>query len=837
MLASPFDHLFLLAAASAAAALLSTALCLPSLLLYGLHTYIHPDNPGGDGLRAVLRRPSGPDAPPDPKRRPRSSSASHHRVPGFDDGNAQLLRLRLSDSHLRSRLLFPSFRAAFVASAVALTDLAILRLLLPPDSSPAATTVGAVALLAVAHLLLLLSKLSLERSASKRSEKELSFVAGFLGFLSALLIVFVLSPYLFDFELGGVDAGSTKATVSVLAGVLVGLLFVPASRAARAFWLGTDQLRWDLAVVSCGALNQVLLYVAVLAAAAAPLLWVIPVAVVPAGGEVGSVWFREFRVWALIASAVLQLMVLRPNVQMYLNEAVVSWYQRLHASRVPDMDYGRAKVFLHNHYLCLVVLQFFAPPVMVLLLIGLSQVRSDLFGGLFFMGDLLHFSDLVKEIALFLAWWIMFAWSILTMSILTLYRFDPPLPRLNPSYAATGTHCRRTFEKRKRIEASRSDPSTESSFAVGSYSTYSITIPPLPTETIGKLQDLSPVAFRTVKTRERRAKMTLAAEPAEGQQRSLPTPFLTKTYQLVDDPAVDDVISWNEDGSTFVVWRPAEFASDLLPKYFKHNNFSSFVRQLNTYGFRKIVPDRWEFANDCFRRGEKRLLQDIHRRKTSTAAPPLAPATIPGTAHVRRARSSTYSGEEQVLSSNSSSGPPPPHTATTRPRGEAELGEENAWLRKENERLSREVAQMKKLCREIATLISRHASGRQERGEGVEGQEAAAPLLELMPPGPAAEEVEEEEEATKSEVSPSPPGASPKLFGVSIGVKRPRLDDGDGPPVSQEVKTESVESAWPNPKDVSPERGGRQPWVIHCPRPSRKACITPDRPIDDGART
>jgi len=73
----------------------------------------------------------------------------------------------------------------------------------------------------------------------------------------------------------------------------------------------------------------------------------------------------------------------------------------------------------------------------------------------------------------------------------------------------------------------------------------------------------------------------LAADAAG--QRPLPTPFLTKTHQLVDDPAVDDVISWNEDGSTFVVWRPAEFARDLLPKYFKHNNFSSFVRQLNTY--------------------------------------------------------------------------------------------------------------------------------------------------------------------------------------------------------------------------------------------------------------
>ncbi|KAI9075045.1 hypothetical protein K1719_015398 [Acacia pycnantha] len=232
-------------------------------------------------------------------------------------------------------------------------------------------------------------------------------------------------------------------------------------------------------------------------------------------------------------------------------------------------------------------------------------------------------------------------------------------------------------------------------------------------------------------------------------QRSAPAPFLTKTYHLVDDERTNDVISWSESGETFVVWNQADFAKDLLPNYFKHNNFSSFVRQLNTYGFRKIVPDKWEFANEYFKRGRKELLSEIKRRKT--LAQPASGKS--GSGGGGNSASNSGGAGDDVGSTSTSSGSAEEKTVAPE---YAELSGENEKLRKDNEMLSSELAEAKKQCEELVCFLREYLKVGPDLINRI--------MMRQGTSGSSREEEEEEEDETAKAVGEG--GESLKLFGV-----------------------------------------------------------------------
>lgn len=101
--------------------------------------------------------------------------------------------------------------------------------------------------------------------------------------------------------------------------------------------------------------------------------------------------------------------------------------------------------------------------------------------------------------------------------------------------------------------------------------------------------------------------------------------FIGKLYSMVEDGRHKNLISWNPSGTSFYVCNAAQFAQEVLPEFFKHSNFSSFVRLLNMYGFHKINKsprgqrgnnenEIWEFSHPKFQHGRSDILKDIKRK-------------------------------------------------------------------------------------------------------------------------------------------------------------------------------------------------------------------------------
>ncbi|XP_024121471.1 heat shock factor protein 5 isoform X2 [Oryzias melastigma] len=108
-----------------------------------------------------------------------------------------------------------------------------------------------------------------------------------------------------------------------------------------------------------------------------------------------------------------------------------------------------------------------------------------------------------------------------------------------------------------------------------------------------------------------------------------PNYFPAKLWSLVNDPA-NEAIRWDSSGRLVIINQPLLESQVLAPGAagaagayaFKTSNFSSFVRQLNLYGFKKVDAmnqDRLEsvschyFCNENFQRNRPELVASLRR--------------------------------------------------------------------------------------------------------------------------------------------------------------------------------------------------------------------------------
>lgn len=63
--------------------------------------------------------------------------------------------------------------------------------------------------------------------------------------------------------------------------------------------------------------------------------------------------------------------------------------------------------------------------------------------------------------------------------------------------------------------------------------------------------------------------------------------FITQLHKLLENEDAS-VVTWNEKENGFHILDVEKFETIILPQYYRHSKLTSFQRQLNLYGFKKM---------------------------------------------------------------------------------------------------------------------------------------------------------------------------------------------------------------------------------------------------------
>ncbi len=77
-------------------------------------------------------------------------------------------------------------------------------------------------------------------------------------------------------------------------------------------------------------------------------------------------------------------------------------------------------------------------------------------------------------------------------------------------------------------------------------------------------------------------------------------PFPVKLHRILSNPDYSDFISWLPHGRSWRVLKPKAFEEKIVPRYFRHTKYASFMRQVNGWGFKRMTqgPDHNSYYHE-----------------------------------------------------------------------------------------------------------------------------------------------------------------------------------------------------------------------------------------------
>lgn len=102
-----------------------------------------------------------------------------------------------------------------------------------------------------------------------------------------------------------------------------------------------------------------------------------------------------------------------------------------------------------------------------------------------------------------------------------------------------------------------------------------------------------------------------------GVTQPFPEKLMDMLTKIEKEEKHTSIVGWLPHGRAFIVRKPKEFITEIMPTYFRQSKLTSFQRQLNLYGFRRLTqgPDAGAYYHELFLKNRPELCTRMNRQK------------------------------------------------------------------------------------------------------------------------------------------------------------------------------------------------------------------------------